>query len=51
MEKLVLDTGVLAEYIVSRAPGRSKVAKLFDVAMQGRPGLYVSLVTLTRHYT
>lgn len=47
MEKLVLDTGVLANYIVSRAPGRSRVAKLFEVAAQGRLGLYVSPVTLS----
>ena len=47
MEKLVLDTGVLVEYIVSRAPGRPRVVKLFQRASQGRLRLYVNLVTLS----
>jgi hypothetical protein len=47
MEKLVLDTSILVEYIVKRAPYRSKVANLFDKALKGEVELYVSPITLS----
>lgn len=47
MEKLVLDTSVLVEYIVSRSPYRTKVAKLLGKTLTGELKLYVSVVTLS----
>jgi len=47
VEKLVLDTSVLIEYIVLRSKYRSKVAKLFDMALNGRVELYVNPITLS----
>lgn len=44
---LVLDTSVLVEYIVRKAPYRSKVEKLFKEAATGKLKLYVSYVTLS----
>jgi len=45
LKKLVLDTGVLIEYIVSRAPYRPRVAELFRAAREDRAKLYISTVT------
>lgn len=47
VEKLVLDTSVLVEYIVLRSPYRTKVAKLLDKALTGELKLYISVVTLS----
>lgn len=47
MEKLVLDTSVLVEYIVLRSPYRIKVAELFNKASTGELKLYVCAVTLS----
>ena len=47
VKKLVLDTSVLVEYIVSKSPYRPKVVKLFDRASKGELELYVSAVTLS----
>ena len=44
---MVLDTSVLVEYIVLRAPYRLRVARLFEEASAGRLELYVSAVTLS----
>ena len=41
-EKFVLDTGVLVEYIVERAPYRPIVKKLLDEASSGRVRLYAT---------
>ncbi len=46
-EKLVLDTSVLVEYIVKRAPYRFKVEKLFKEAIKGEVELYVNPITLS----
>lgn len=46
-DKLVLDTSVIVEYIVLRSRYRSKVAKLFNLALAGKIELYVSVVTLS----
>jgi len=50
VEKLVLDTSVLVEYIVLRAPYRPKVGRLFDKASTGEVKLYVSAVTLSETF-
>jgi len=47
MEKLVLDTSVIVEYIISRSMYRAKVARLFDKAGNGRLELYISPITLS----
>ena len=47
MEKLVLDTSVLIEYIVLRSPFRHRVGILFDKASAGELELYVSVVSLS----
>ncbi len=47
MERLVLDTGVLMEYIVLRSPYRSVVAKLFEEATAKKLELYVNVITLS----
>ena len=44
---LVLDTSVLVEYIVERAPYRGLVERLFEEARSGRLKLYTSPVTLS----
>ncbi|MCD6504115.1 PIN domain-containing protein [Candidatus Bathyarchaeota archaeon] len=46
-EKFVLDTGVLVEYIVERAPYRPIVKKLLDEASSGRVRLYATPITLS----
>ena len=46
MEKLVLDTSVLVEYIIFRSPLRPKVAKLFDKTSKRKVQLVISSVTL-----
>jgi predicted nucleic acid-binding protein len=47
VEKLVLDTSVLIEYIILRSPYRHKVVRLFDNALNGKQKLYVNVVTLS----
>ena len=47
MERLVLDTGVLIEYIVLRSPYRPVVAKLFEEATAKKLELYVNAITLS----
>ncbi len=47
MERLVLDTSVLIEYIVLRSPYRSVVAKLFEEATAKKLELYVNVITLS----
>ena len=47
LKRIVLDTGVLVEYIVERAPYRFKVGKLFEKAAEGMVSLYVSPITLS----
>lgn len=47
MERLVLDTDVLMEYIVLRSPCRSVVAKLFEEATAKKLELYVNVITLS----
>ncbi|MEM0311634.1 MAG: PIN domain-containing protein [Ignisphaera sp.] len=47
MERLVLDTSVIIEYIVLRSPYRPIVAKLFDKASTSGLKLYVSTITLS----
>ena len=46
-ERMVLDTGVLVEYIVKRAPYRRKVANLFRGADRGSIKLFMSPITLS----
>ncbi len=46
-ERIVLDTGVLVEYIVKRAPYRHKVVKLFSDADGGNVRLFMSPITLS----
>ncbi len=47
MEGLVLDTGVLIEYIVLRSPYRSVVARLFEEATARKLELFVNIITLS----
>ncbi|MCE4607221.1 MAG: PIN domain-containing protein [Desulfurococcales archaeon] len=47
MKRLVLDTGVIVEYIVQKSPYRPQVVRLFDQAYRGEFELYVSTVTLS----
>ena len=47
MEKLVLDTSVLIEYILLRSPYRLLVTKLFEKALAKKLELYVNAVTLS----
>ena len=47
MERLVLDTSVIVEYIILRSMYREKVARLFDSAGMGRLELYISPITLS----
>ncbi len=47
MKRLVLDTGVVVEYIVLRSPYRVKVARLFEKASIGELELYVNTITLS----
>ncbi len=46
-ERMALDTGVLVEYIVKRAPYRRKVIALLESAAEGNIKLYVSPITLS----
>ena len=46
-ERIVLDTGVLVEYIVKRAPYRHKVVDLFKNADEGNIKLFMSPITLS----
>ncbi len=45
--RLVLDTGVLVEYIVRRAPLREKVRYILEEAPRAGAKLYISAVTLS----
>lgn len=45
-KKLVLDAGILVEYIVAGSPYREFVEGLFSRSKRGELGLYVSAVTL-----
>jgi len=45
--RLVLDTSILIEYIVKKAPYRSKVKKLFNKAAEKALNLYVNPITLS----
>ena len=47
VKKLVLDTSVIVEFIVSKAPFRLKVTRLFDEALKGTFELYINTVTLS----
>ncbi len=47
MRKLVLDTSVLIEYIISRSPYRFKVVRLFDKALTNNMELYINVITLS----
>jgi len=47
VERLVLDTSVIIEYIISRSMYRPRVAKLFRAASAGEIELYVSPITLS----
>ena len=47
MEKFVLDTSVIIDYIVLRSVYRPKIVKLFDKASHGELELYVSPITLS----
>ncbi len=46
-EKFVLDTSVLIEYIIKRAPYRKKVEEIFNKSIQGEIKLYVPTTTLS----
>ena len=46
-KRIVLDTSVLVEYILSRSPYRPKVASLFDKAIGGDLKLFVNTITLS----
>lgn len=48
--KLVLDTGVIVEYIISNSPLRPVLTKLFSSAMRGANELYLSTVTLAETF-
>ncbi|MDK2384520.1 MAG: PIN domain-containing protein [Candidatus Korarchaeota archaeon] len=45
--RIVLDTGVLVEYIVKRAPYRHKVVEVFRNADEGDVRLFMSPITLS----
>jgi predicted nucleic acid-binding protein len=47
VKKLVLDTSILIEYIISRSPYRPKVVKLFNEALTNNIKLYISVITLS----
>lgn len=47
VDRLVLDTGVLVEYIVLRSKFRFKVSKLFNMASMNKIKLYISPITLS----
>ncbi|NPA97080.1 MAG: type II toxin-antitoxin system VapC family toxin [Crenarchaeota archaeon] len=47
MEKYVLDTGVIVEYIVEKSPRRAKVVNLFNAAARGEVQLFVTPITLS----
>lgn len=47
MSRLVVDTSVLAEYIVKSSPHRGKAVGLFEKASAGEFELYVSPITLS----
>jgi len=47
MNRLVLDTSILIEYIVLKAPYRDRVDKLFRRAFSGEIELYVNTLTLS----
>ena len=40
VKRVVLDAGLIIEYIVARSPYRFKVARLFDIATAGNLELY-----------
>lgn len=48
--KLVLDTGVIVEYIISNSPLRPVLTKLFSSALRGANELYLSTVTLAETF-
>lgn len=47
MERLVLDTSILIDYIVLRSPYRGMITKLLEKASAGELELYVSAITLS----
>ena len=48
MASLVLDMGVLVEYVVPRTPYGPRIARLFEAASAGKLKLYVSADTTYR---
>ncbi len=46
LEKLVLDTSVLIEYVIASSPYRRLIDQWFSEALMGKKELYVSTVTL-----
>lgn len=46
VERFVLDTSVIVDYIVLRSAYRPKVVKLFDKVLRSELELYVSPITL-----
>jgi predicted nucleic acid-binding protein len=46
-KRLVLDTSVLVEYVVKRAPYRMKVENLFNESFKGNIKLYTTLIALS----
>jgi len=49
-EKLVLDTSVLVEFIITKSPFRKTIAELFAKAERGDIELYVNTVTLAETF-
>ena len=47
VERFVLDTSVIVDYIVLRSAYRPKVVKLFDKVLRSELELYVSPITLS----
>ena len=47
VERFVLDTSVIIEYIVLRSRYRAKVAELFNLASTNTVELYITLVTIS----
>jgi len=47
VKRLVLDTSVLIEYIVKKAPYKLKVGKLLEKAAEGKIELFITSITLS----
>jgi predicted nucleic acid-binding protein len=47
VKRIVLDTSVLVEYILSRSPYRPKVISLLNRAMSGELKLFINTITLS----